>query len=152
MTLDHAGIAARVPHAGSMCLLDAMQHCSEPRIECTATGHADPAHPLRGPDGLHAGTAIEYAAQAMALHGVLSAAPGTGPTAGFIAAARQVKLHVRWLHDAPGPLRITAERMAGDAGQAVYRFAVGDAGGRLLAEGRVTVVLDRAATPPVAQR
>ena len=44
-------------------------------IHCLAVDHRDPAHPLRSRGGLLAGAAIEYAAQAMALHGGLLARP-----------------------------------------------------------------------------
>ena len=78
-TLDHAGIAQRVPHSGSMCLLQRMVGWSVERIACSAISHRDPANPLRTQGGLLAVSAIEYAAQAMALHGALNAEPGTAP-------------------------------------------------------------------------
>ena len=91
--LDHAGIEALVPHRGAMCLLDRMVSWDESRIECLATGHRDPAHPLRSRSGLMAGTAIEYAAQAAALHGGLVAqASGATASPGYLASAREVRL------------------------------------------------------------
>ena len=33
-TLDHAGIEARIPHRGRMCLLDRMTAWTGERIEC----------------------------------------------------------------------------------------------------------------------
>lgn len=157
-TLDHAGIAARVPHAGSMCLLERLLRWDDASIECAIVNHADPSHPLRdhahvqdggnkdggeGEDlGLPSPTAIEFAAQAMALHASLTAAEGAQPTPGFLASARDVRLHVPRLDTAPGPLVVKAHRLAGDVRQAMYRFELADAGGRLLVEGRTTVVLN----------
>ncbi len=141
-TLDHAGIAARVPHAGTMCLLDRLLDWSADHVRCRATHHRDPAHPLRSAGGLLAPVAIEYASQAMALHGSLAAAPGTPPTPGFLAAARGVRLHVPRLDTVEGELIVSATRMAGDGQQALYRFALEDAAGRPLVEGRATVVLN----------
>jgi predicted hotdog family 3-hydroxylacyl-ACP dehydratase len=141
-TLDHAAIAARVPHAGRMCLLHSLLAWSSEHVECAITGHADPAHPLRSASGLLAPCAIEYAGQAMALHAALCAAPGATPRAGFLASARSVVLHVPRLDTAPGPLRVRAEKLAGDEKQAMYRFRLADANDRLLVEGRATVVLD----------
>ena len=69
--LDHAAIAARVPHAGAMCLLDSVVSWDEQHIECRAASHASPTHPLAQDGRLPATAAIEYAAQAMALHGCL---------------------------------------------------------------------------------
>jgi predicted hotdog family 3-hydroxylacyl-ACP dehydratase len=141
-TLDHAAIAARVPHAGAMCLLDRCEAWDEQTIRCRARSHRDPANPLRSASGLLAPAAIEYASQAMALHGGLAAAPGVPPRPGFLAAARGVKLHVPRLDEIEGDLVVVATKMAGDEQQALYRFALEDAAGRLLVEGRATVVLN----------
>lgn len=142
MTLDHAGIAARIPHAGAMCLLDRLHHWDDRTVHCTATGHAAPAHPLRGAQGLLAPAGIEYAAQAMALHGALVAPPDGAPTPGFLASVRGVKAQVLRLDDVAGPLHVHAERLAGDTRQILYAFALRDAAGRELLSGRATVVLN----------
>jgi predicted hotdog family 3-hydroxylacyl-ACP dehydratase len=147
-TLDHAGIAARVPHRGAMCLLDAMASCSGDEIVCRITNHADAANPLCLDEQLPAASALEYASQAMALHGSLAATTAKPPTSGFLASARDLRLHVNRLDAAPGPLRLHARRLAGDAGQAMYRFELHDAHGRLLVEGRTTVVLDTPLVSP----
>jgi predicted hotdog family 3-hydroxylacyl-ACP dehydratase len=146
-TLDHAGIAARVPHAGAMCLLERLSRWDDDEVECAIVNHADAAHPLRDRDawgdrGLPAPVAIEYAAQAMALHAALKTAAGETPTPGFLASARDVQLHVPRLDGARGPLAVIASRQASDAKQAMYRFALRDAAGATLVEGRATVVLN----------
>ncbi len=140
--LDHAAIAARVPHAGRMCLLHSLVDWSAEHIHCLVTGHGDTAHPLRSASGLLAPCAIEYAGQAMALHSAMNAAPGSAPRAGFLASARNVLLHVPRLDTAPGPLHVHATRLAGDGQQALYRFSLVDGSGQPLVEGRATVVLD----------
>jgi predicted hotdog family 3-hydroxylacyl-ACP dehydratase len=141
-TLDHAGIAARVPHSGSMCLLDKLVAWDDDSITCTAISHHDLGNPLRCREGLLAANAVEYAAQAMALHGVLSAAPGATPQAGFLASVRSVRLCVPRLDQVSGDLKIHAQRLAGDASQAIYNFRLQDATGTLLVEGRATVILN----------
>ena len=93
-TLDRAGIAQRIPHRGSMCLLERLESWDADAIHCTTTTHAQAGNPLRTESGLLAPNAIEYAAQAMALHGGLLAAEGSTPSAGFLASARNVKLAV----------------------------------------------------------
>lgn len=140
--MDHAGIAARVPHAGAMCLLDAVLACTGDTIECRIVNQADPHHPLRTASGLLAPAGIEYAAQAMALHGSMSSAAGQPPVPGFLASARSVTLHHVRLDTQPGPLSVTATRVAGNGGQALYRFELRDATGQLLVDGRAAVVLD----------
>ena len=141
-TLDHAGIAARVPHSGSMCLLHRLNTWSADRIACTAISHLDPANPLRTEGRLLSPNAIEYASQAMALHGTLSAAPGSAPTPGFLASVRGVQLRVPALDDVDGELTVTATKLAGDTTQALYTFALHSAQGKLLVDGRATVILN----------
>jgi predicted hotdog family 3-hydroxylacyl-ACP dehydratase len=130
-----------------MCLLDAMESCSADEIVCRISHHADATHPLRLDEQLPAASALEYASQAMALHGSL-AASGKPPSSGFLASARDVRLHVARLDTAAAPLRVHARRLAGDAGQAMYRFELRDAQDRLLVEGRTTVVLDTPLASP----
>ncbi|NRF68691.1 hydroxymyristoyl-ACP dehydratase [Aquincola sp. S2] len=141
-TLDHAGIAERIPHAGRMCLLDALLDWTPERIRCSARSHHAPDHPLRSASGLLAPCAIEYAAQAMALHGALIAPPGSRPTPGYLASVREVRLAVPALHTLAGELQVEAERLAGDQRQILYRFAVRDGAGGAVADGRATVVLN----------
>lgn len=141
-TLHHAGIAARVPHSGSMCLLSRLVAWSPERIECRATSHRDVGNPLRLNGVLPAVAAIEYASQAMALHGTLSAAPGSEPVPGFLAAVRGVQQHLARLDDLAGELSITATKLLGDARQAQYQFLLADDTGRALVEGRATVILN----------
>ncbi len=145
-TLDHAGIAALIPHRGPMCLLDRMRAWSETSIECVAIDHRDPKHPLRSRRGLLASAAIEYAAQATAVHGALCAkAAGGSASPGFLASARDVRLSCLRLDDlppaAPDELVVSAERQAADASRILYAFRVSH-GGREIATGRVAVVLD----------
>ena len=141
-TLDHAGIAARVPHSGAMCLLHALLAWSPQHIECSAISHRDPGNPLRTQGMLLAANAIEYAAQAMALHGTLCAAPGSAPSPGFLASVRQVRLGVARLDDVAGELRVVARKLAGESRQALYAFSVSDARGVVLVEGRATVIIN----------
>lgn len=139
--MNHAEIEALIPHRGSMCLLDRLVEWDADRIVCRATGHVAPEHPLRTAGGQSATVAIEYAAQAMALHGALLArASGGEALPGFLASARGVKLHRLRLDDLPGPLAVEATRQAGDARQLLYAFTVRH-DGRPVAEGRVAVVL-----------
>ena len=148
--LDSAGIAARLPHSGSMCLLQRLCGWSSASIECSAISHRDPANPLRTQGRLLAPNAIEYAAQAMALHCALSSdlstdlrtEPAAAPTPGFLASVRAVTLHVPRLDDVAGELRIVATKLAGDSRQAMYSFTLRDDRGLLLVDGRATVVLN----------
>ena len=139
-------IAALIPHSGAMCLLERLDDWSETRIRCSAANHREPGHPLRSPSGLMACAAIEYAAQAMALHGALVAnSAGTTVRAGYLASVRAVRLGVWRLDDLapaePDELAVEAERQAGDGERIIYAFNVGH-GGRTIASGRAAVVLN----------
>lgn len=148
-TLGRGGIAALIPHSGSMCLLGRLQSWDAQQVLCTADNHRDRDHPLRTRSGLMAPCAIEYAAQAMALHGALiGQEAGTAASPGFLASARGVQLHVLRLDDLPLPaagepdvLHVAATRLSGDDRQILYSFQVSHSG-RPLAEGRAAVVLN----------
>jgi predicted hotdog family 3-hydroxylacyl-ACP dehydratase len=149
-TLDAAGIAARVPHHGAMCWLNRLVEWSDEHVVCEAINQGDADHPLRTAQGLLASAAIEYAAQAMALHGALRSealAQAAGPVPGFLASARGVRL-ARWrLDDLAGPLRVEVRRLAGDTRQLLYAFTLDDAHHARIAEGRATVVLNTPLIP-----
>ena len=124
-----------------MCLLDAVLDWNEARIACRATSHGDPANPLRADGRLGAANGIEYAAQAMAMHGALLAGDDGTPRQGYLTSVRGVTLHVARLDDLAGELRVEAERLSGDANHILYQFSVSHAG-RCLLEGRAAVILD----------
>lgn len=145
-TLDRAGIAARIPHGGAMCLLDTLLAWTSDEIACGTDTHRLADHPLRLDGALPAACALEYASQAMALHGALCSAAAT-PTPGFLASARAVRLHARRLDYSPGPLHVSARRVAGGDAQAMYAFELRDAADRVLVDGRATVVFG---TPLIA--
>lgn len=145
-----AEIATKIPHQGRMCLLDAVLSCTPGRIVCAARSHTAADHPLRSPGGLLSPVGIEYAAQAMALHGALNAKPGVDGRPGFLASARGVRLHVPRLDDVPGALQVQVDHLAGDERQAMYRFELRDEAGRPLLDGRATVVLDTPLMPTPA--
>ena len=141
-TLDRAGIEARIPHRGSMCLLEKLEAWDAQRIHCSTLTHRDPGNPLRTASGLLAPNAIEYAAQAMALHGGLTAGAGQAPSAGYLASVRNVRFGIDRLDQAEGAMQVHATRLSGDDRQVLYEFDVADATGRSLAQGRAVVVLN----------
>ena len=150
--LDRAWIAAHIPHSGAMCLLDSVEAWDDTRIRCTATSHRDPRNPLRSRGRLAAVCGVEYAAQAMAVHGALLGAldgaldgsTGSVPRVGYLASVRNVEAHVERLDTLGAPLAIEAERMSGSGNTILYGFAVRCEGGVLLT-GRAAVMLDASA-------
>ena len=146
-TLDRHAIALRIPHQGNMCLLDTVLAWDAQSIHCQADNHRSPDHPLRAHGRLGAACGIEYAAQAMAVHGTLVAqaaqgdAAGSPPRSGYLAGVRAVTLHVDRLDTVAGPLLVNAQRITGDANTVLYGFSV-QAGAQPLLTGRAIVVLD----------
>jgi predicted hotdog family 3-hydroxylacyl-ACP dehydratase len=141
LILDRAWIAARIPHQGSMCLLDRVETWDAQRVRCIASSHRAIDNPLRAHGRLAAACGIEYAAQAMAVHGALLAAEKARPRAGLLASVRGVKLHVARLDDILEELAVEAVRFSGDGNNVLYDFVV-SADGRALIEGRAAVVMD----------
>lgn len=139
--LSHDWIAARIPHQGSMCLLNTVLEWNQQHIVCDAIGHGAPDHPLRAFGRLGAAVGVEYAAQAMAVHGALLASGSAVPSRGYLTSVRGLSLYVERLDDLPGPIRVRAECLSGDARMVLYRFELEHAGVSLLA-GRASVVLD----------
>jgi predicted hotdog family 3-hydroxylacyl-ACP dehydratase len=131
--LDHAWIAAHIPHQGNMCLLDRVEAWSAQDIVCLASSHRDPANPLRAEGRLGAANGIEYAAQAMAIHGALLAGSDEPPRQGYLTSVRSVQVHVARLDDLAGELRIEAERLSGDGNHILYQFSLSHAGRCLIA-------------------
>ncbi len=124
-----------------MCLLDAVLNWNETAIRCRAVNQADPNHPLRAAGRLGAACGIEYAAQAMAVHGALAAADDAEPRQGYLVSVRAVALHVVRLDDLHGEMHVEAERLSGDRHTILYQFSLSHHGRKLL-EGRAAVALD----------
>jgi predicted hotdog family 3-hydroxylacyl-ACP dehydratase len=139
--LGRAEIARLIPHAGTMCLLDAVHFWDSTKIVCTASGHRDADNPLASDGSLDAVCGIEYAAQAMAVHGALIAAAGRRPTAGVLASVREVTCHAARLDLLADDLEVTATRLAGDQATALYAFSL-RCGTEPVLTGRAAVVLD----------
>jgi predicted hotdog family 3-hydroxylacyl-ACP dehydratase len=155
MTLDRDWIAARIPHSGAMCLLDAIIEWDAQRIRCVATSHRLADNPLRHKGRLASVCGIEYAAQAMAAHGALIGGAGddskdsedSKPRAGMLTSVRSVKTYVERLDTLDAPLDIQAERLSGDDNTVLYRFEVRCADAPVV-EGRAIVMLDASNVMP----
>jgi predicted hotdog family 3-hydroxylacyl-ACP dehydratase len=141
MLMDKPAIAGLIPHAGDMCLLDGVESWDDARIACVTVSHRSASNPLRrnGRVGILCG--VEYAAQAMALHGALAEGAAGMPRRGYLASLRAVKCQVDRLDLLPGLLLVEAERLYGEAGRMIYGFALRH-DNRVLLSGRAAVVLE----------
>ena len=139
---DHAWIERHIPHQGSMCLLDCVEAWDTQQIQCRASSHRAPDNPLRAHGRLGAACGIEYAAQAMAVHGALLAPPDSlGAKVGYLVSVRGTQLHVPRLDDIAADLLVQANCMTRDENNILYQFSI-RAAGVLLLEGRAAVVIN----------
>ena len=142
--LKSLDIASLIPHQRAMCLLEDVVSWDETRIVCRTSGHRHPSNPLRVATGLLAASGIEYAAQAVAVHGglVASSKPGfQAPSNGYLANAKDVTWSVERLDDIQADLIVEAEQLISEGGRSIYSFNL-LAEGRSLMQGRVAVVLE----------
>jgi predicted hotdog family 3-hydroxylacyl-ACP dehydratase len=156
MPLDRQWIEQHIPHKGRMCLLDEVLSWDAVRIRCRSATHRSADNPLRLHGRLGAACGIEYAAQAMAVHGALIAASAPlastvarsvrgsiGSSVGYLASVRNVTLRVERLDDLEADLIAAAERVTGDGRTVLYEFSV-TSGRQLLLSGRASIVFDAA--------
>jgi predicted hotdog family 3-hydroxylacyl-ACP dehydratase len=124
-----------------MCLWEQVEHWDDAGIVCLTQTHRDPAHPLRGAQGLSAIHLAEYGAQCMAIHGGLLARRDRGSRAapGVLTSLRDFRMQVQRIDDLPDALRGEARRLVAGASGSIYEFELSCAG-RRLASGRVSVM------------
>ena len=156
--IDRERIRKMIPHAGSMCLLDKVLDFDAGSIRCETRSHLAPGNPLRREGRLTSLCGIEYAAQAMAVHGALkqigagdrAAGPGApgeeqkvAPLKarhGYLASVRDTRCASRYLDEHAGPLIVAAELLLDEDSRVIYAFTV-SAGALTLLSGRAAVVL-----------
>jgi predicted hotdog family 3-hydroxylacyl-ACP dehydratase len=134
-------IAMLIPHAGAMCLLDEVTRWDETSVSAFTRTHRDEANPLRAGGQLSSWCAIEYAVQAMAVHGALVGAVSGRPRAGYLVSLRKVMCLTPRLDDLEGDLFVEARQLMGDAGLVMYAFSLRIGDFEVLS-GKATVMLD----------
>ena len=151
-------LSALIPHAGDMCLLDAVEEWTPDGIRCTTRTHLAPSHPLRRHGQLAAVHLVEYAAQAVAAHGALRTRldrsksetnrngmdlaglllQPSDPQPGMLGVLRDIRLFATRVDTLHGALTVAASRRLGRADGLVYDFAVTHEQ-TLLCDGRVVI-------------
>lgn len=137
--LTHAEIAARLPHAGAMVLLDRVVDHDAERVVARTESHRRADNPLRRAGRLYAIAGSEYGAQAAALHGPLCQ-DGEAAAAGMVVSVRDLAWTRARLDDVPGELEIAATCELAQGRQRAYAFQIaGD--GQTLVTGRIGIIL-----------
>jgi predicted hotdog family 3-hydroxylacyl-ACP dehydratase len=143
MMPDRARIAQLVPHAGAMCLLDAVTEWDAAHIACTSAGPGA-THPLARGGRVPAIAGAEYAAQATAIHGALLE-DAHEPRAGVLAKLIDVALHEAWFPAGGAKLTVRAEMLGRVADGCMYAFRV-DSANEPITSGRLIVAFAPAAS------
>lgn len=134
-------IAALIPHAGRMCLLDEMVSWDATRIHCRSETHLKKDNPLRRKNSIAAVHLVEYAAQAAALHyGLQAKNSATLAGGGVLAGLNQVAWSDVDVADINVAIDIEAEQALTSARGLIYYFDV-RAWNRSLVRGRLSIAL-----------
>ena len=148
MLIGREELQRLIPHQGTMCLLHSVRRWDQDTIACDALSHRDLRNPLRSHGRLGAVCGIEYAAQAMAVHGALQAGPYVAcPRVGYLVSVRGTTLHATRLDDIAADLLIEAHCVTASVNNILYEFNI-SAAGQCLLTGRAAVVLDAQALHP----
>ena len=122
-----------------MCLLDTVEYWDAERVVCRTSQHRSPGNPLRANARLSSIHGIEFAAQAMAVHGGLLSPKGAAPSVGLLVSVRDCVLHCERLDVLDSLLTVEARRITGNNGLTMYEFSV--TADKLVIEGRASVLL-----------
>ena len=138
--IEHNELCSLIPHSFDMCLLGRVESWDEDQIICYSNSHLSLSNPLRREQTLSSIHLLEYAAQAMAVHGSLHGRKKRIEiTEGYLASLRDVNIHLCELSDVKTELRIDAKKILSQDGNMIYTFSVSSPETEL-ASGRATVV------------
>lgn len=138
-----------VPHSGRMILIDRVVSWDERSLRASCQSHLSVENPLRREGRLPVVHALEYGAQAMAVHGGLLAERSGEPIAGgFLASARNLRFFRPRLDDLSGELDVEVSMQHVQEGSLVYTFRV-SASGQPVAEGMAIVMTRPSGSPAI---
>lgn len=119
--LSRKAIEERLPHAGSMCLLDEITAVNKQTLTACAISHQDKLNPLMLDGKIATINGVEYAAQAMAVHGSFLSEK---TQSGYIATVRNIELFTPYLPQNNLPLIINVEQLMSDKNGFTYQFQI----------------------------
>lgn len=139
--MDRAALSRLIPHAGEMCLLEAVEAWTEEWIRCRTACHRWGQHPLRRNGRLEAIHALEIGGQAVAVHGSLAhSQEGRNPQAPkYLGGIRDLTLTPDPLEWVPDDLIVTATCLGSQGESGMYRLTV-TGGEREILGARITVM------------
>jgi len=141
--LNSQEIEQRLPHAGKMSLLDKVTYADRLTLSASAVSHLSSDNPLRFNHKLSSINGIEYAAQAMAIHGfLLSELKQTEASTktGYIATIRNIDIFTPFFPETESVIKIEVKQLMSDTNGFTYQFHISD-GKKTLISGKITVFL-----------
>jgi len=141
--LNSQEIEQRLPHAGKMSLLDKVTHADRLTLSASAVSHLSSNNPLRLNHKLSSINGIEYAAQAMAIHGfLLSELKQTEASTQtrYIATIRNIDIFTPFFPETESVIKIEVEQLMSDTNGFTYQFHISD-GKKALISGKITIFL-----------
>lgn len=143
MNTEKSKLCDLIPHHGTMCLLDKIEQWNEERVICSTLTHTQDENPLRRNGHLHIVHALEYGAQAMAVHGGLLAQQKQETIQpGYLVALRNAKFFTEHLDTIPTSLTVEAHQLLESGGSLIYEITIKD-NDNILAEARATVMTEQ---------
>jgi predicted hotdog family 3-hydroxylacyl-ACP dehydratase len=137
-----SGLGKLLPHAGDSVMIERVLSSDDAQVRVATTLHRSIDNPLRRHGRLAAVHLVEFAAQAMALHGaLLDQAAGRATRAALLVSVRDLVLGCEHLEKLEGELEITARALQVSARSWQYGFSVTHAG-REIASGRLAAMAD----------
>ena len=138
MSLNLGAIENLIPHAGEMVLLDRIVSYQAYSLHARSSSHLRASNPLRHGQKLPISAGIEYAAQAAAVHGALTAQPSGSKRPGFLALVKETRWYVDRLDDIASELDIRVTQLSVQTASVMYSFQVSAEENTLMA-GRLAV-------------
>lgn len=137
--LNHQQIEHYLPHAGNMSLLHTVSYADATQLKASAISHLDRDNPLRINNKLASVNGIEYAAQAMAIHGFLLSEQAEAQK-GYIATVRNIEIKTPFFPETEPLIDIEVQQLMSDSHGFTYQFHL-SSGKKTLISGRITVFL-----------
>ncbi|MEM7505726.1 MAG: hydroxymyristoyl-ACP dehydratase [Pseudomonadota bacterium] len=121
---------ARMPHKGTMLLIERVERMEAGRISCLARDHCTPDYPLRVGSRLMSVALVELGAQAAAAHASVHGIAGAHT--GLLLSLRGVEVLLAEADGIAAPLAIEAGRIETTEAGAHYRFTIEGEGRKML--------------------
>lgn len=149
--MERAEFSRYLPHSGPMLLLNRVESWCQKSIECSAVSHNDVNNPLRINGRLSTVHAIEYGAQAAAIHLFAIASVTAEPELSehilrddkivFLGVVRDFECSEIYLDEVPGSVLNLRSELISSASR-IYQYHVSASiNGRLLAHGSISLIV-----------